>query len=314
MRNLGPFDRADDRFVKRMAGKVPQALVLMNDGLDVYGEYLEKAAAGFDETGQPEVRFNFDEQGAFRFGHLSGQHIPNPSGQKYYLGIILDGKLLSAPSIHSKITSSGRITGVEDKGEVDFIVDILNSGSLPASLNKDPISREMVSPTIGVETVRIGRMAILASLVIVMLFMLHYYRFAGFVACLALAANLLLILGAMVLFHAAFTLPGLAGLVLTVGMSVDANVLIFERIREERARGAALRMAIRNGYAKAMSTIIDANVTNLITAIVIYKIAPDNVKGFGVTLIIGIIMSVFSAVFLSRLIFDVASERTVFKS
>ena len=306
---LGPFDRPDDRFIKRMAGKVPQALVLTNDGLDVYGKYLDKASAGFDETGQPEVRFNFDEQGAFRFGQLSGQHIPNPSGQKYYLGIILDKKLLSAPSINSKITSSGRITGVDDKGEVDFIVDILNSGSLPASLNKDPISREVVSPTIGLETVRKGRVAILSSLVIVMLFMLYYYRFAGLVACLALAANLLLILGTMVLLHAAFTLPGLAGLVLTVGMSVDANVLIFERIREERARGAALRMAIRNGFAKAMSTIIDANVTNLITAIVIYKIAPDNVKGFGVTLIIGIIMSVFSAVFLSRLVFDVA-ERT----
>ncbi|TWU23812.1 protein translocase subunit SecD [Bythopirellula polymerisocia] len=306
---LGPFDQADERFVKRMAGKLPQALVLMNDGFDVTGEYLEKAAAGFDETGQPEVRFNFDEQGAFRFGRLSGQHIPNPSGQKYYLGIILDGNLLSAPAIQSKITSSGRITGIKNKDEVDFVVDILNSGSLPASLNKDPISREIISPTIGVETVRMGRTAILASLIIVMLFMLLYYRFAGFVACLALGANLLLILGVMVLLHAAFTLPGLAGLVLTVGMSVDANVLIYERIREERSRGAALRMAIRNGYAKAMSTIVDANLTNLITAVAIYKIAPDNVKGFGVTLIIGIIMSMYSAVFLSRLIFDIA-ERT----
>ena len=306
---LGPFDRPDDRFVKRMAGKIPQALVLMNDGFDVTGEYLQKAAAGFDETGQPEVRFNFDDQGAFRFGRLSGQHVPNPSGQKYYLGIILDGKLLSAPAINSKITSSGRITGINDKEEVDFIVDILNSGSLPASLNKDPISREVISPTIGLETVRMGRSAIVASLVIVMIFMLFYYRFAGLVACFALGANLLLILGVMVLLHAAFTLPGLAGLVLTVGMSVDANVLIYERIREERARGAALRMAIRNGYAKAMSTIVDANLTNLITAVAIYKIAPDNVKGFGVTLIIGIIMSMYSAVFLSRLIFDIA-ERT----
>lgn len=306
---LGPFDRPDDRFVKRMAGKIPQALVLMNDGFDVTGEYLQKAAAGFDETGQPEVRFNFDDQGAFRFGRLSGQHIPNPSGQKYYLGIILDGKLLSAPAIQSKITSSGRITGINDKEEVDFVVDILNSGSLPASLNKDPISREIISPTIGLETVRMGSTAIFASLVIVMLFMMFYYRFAGLVACIALCSNLLLILGVMVLLHAAFTLPGLAGLVLTVGMSVDANVLIYERIREERTRGAALRMAIRNGYAKAMSTIVDANLTNLITAVAIYKIAPDNVKGFGVTLIIGIIMSMYSAVFLSRLIFDIA-ERT----
>ncbi|MGI9428443.1 MAG: protein translocase subunit SecF, partial [Bythopirellula sp.] len=135
-----------------------------------------------------------------------------------------------------------------------------------------------------------------------------YYRFAGFVACMALAANLILILGLMVLFHAAFTLPGLAGLVLTIGMSVDANVLFFERIREERNRGAAMRMAIRNGFSRATQTIVDANVTTLITAIVIYKIAPDNVKGFGVTLIIGIVMSMYAAIFLSRIVFDVAEK------
>ena len=191
---------------------------------------------------------------------------------------------------------------------VDFIVDILRAGSLPTQLSKDPISRETISPTLGAETVEKGKQAILYSLAAVMTFMFFYYRFAGFVACLALGANLLLILGLMVMLKAAFTLPGLAGLVLTIGMSVDANVLIFERIREERNRGAALRMAIRNGFARATQTIVDANVTTLITAVVIYKIAPDNVKGFGVTLIIGILMSMYSAIFLSRIIFDVAEK------
>ncbi len=305
---FGPVDEKNPAIVKRLAGKTPQALILTNDGLDVTGEFLEKSSASIDERGRPQVNFTFDAQGAFRFGRLSGSHTPNASGQEYHLGIILDKKLLSAPTIQSKITSQGRITGSMGKEEVDFVVGILNAGSLPATLNKDPISRETISPTLGAETVVKATTAISYSLIAVMIFMLLYYRFAGLVACLALGANLLLILGLMVLFHAAFTLPGLAGLVLTIGMSVDANVLIFERIREERARGAAMRMAIRNGFARATQTIVDANVTTLITAIVIYKIAPDNVKGFGVTLIIGIVMSMYAAIFLSRLIFDVAEK------
>ncbi|NOY40325.1 MAG: protein translocase subunit SecD [Planctomycetes bacterium] len=297
-----------EHLVTRTAGSVPQALIMMNDELNVTGEFLKKASSDFDEQGRPQVSFNFNPIGAFRFGRLTGKHVPNPSGQEYHLGIILDKKLLSAPSIISKITDQGRITGGMGPEEVDFIVSILNAGSLPATLNKDPISREQISPTLGAETVEMGRTAILYSLMAVMIFMLFYYRFAGVVACVALAANLLLILGLMVLFKAAFTLPGLAGLVLTIGMSVDANVLIFERIREERNRGAALRMAIRNGFARATQTIVDANVTTLITAIVIYKIAPDNVKGFGVMLIIGIVMSMYTAIFLSRIIFDVAEK------
>jgi SecD/SecF fusion protein len=306
---FGPVDGGNSRLVKRLAGELPQALVLTNDGLNVTGENLDRASAGSDERGRAQVSFNFDAKGAFKFGQLTGKHVPTPSGQEYQLGILLDKQLLSAPSIQSKITSQGRITGIPTQDEVDFVVGILNAGSLPASLNKDPISSESISPTLGAETIRKGRSAILISLVAVMIFMVIYYRFAGFVACLALAANLLLILGLMVLFKAAFTLPGLAGLVLTIGMSVDANVLIFERIREERSRGAAMRMAILNGFARATRTIVDANVTTLITAIVIYKIAPDNVKGFGVTLILGIVMSMYAAIFLSRLVFDVC-ERT----
>ena len=303
-----PADQEDDRIVKRMAGNRPQALVLTNDSLNITGEYLKKASVGIDQRGGPQVNFSFNQQGAFRFGRLTGGHSPNASGQKYYLGVILDKKLLSAPSINEKITSQGVITGNFTKEEVDFIVGVLNAGSLPATLNKDPISRETISPTLGAETVEKARTAITVSLIAVMIFMFFYYRFAGMIACLALGANLLLILGLMVLFHAAFTLPGLAGLVLTIGMSVDANVLIFERIREELSRGTALRMAIRNGFGRATQTIVDANVTTLITAVVIYKIAPDNVKGFGVTLIIGIVMSMYAAIFLSRIVFDVAEK------
>ena len=305
---FGPVDDSSDGLVKRMAGQMPQALVLYDDQLNVIGKHLDVAKSSIDRMGNPSVSFEFNARGSSLFGQLTGRHTPNPSGQKYHLGIVLDNQLISAPTINERIRGQGEISGNMGQDGVDFIVDILRAGSLPTQLSKDPISRETISPTLGAETVEKGKQAILYSLAAVMTFMFFYYRFAGFVACLALGANLLLILGLMVMLKAAFTLPGLAGLVLTIGMSVDANVLIFERIREERNRGAALRMAIRNGFARATQTIVDANVTTLITAVVIYKIAPDNVKGFGVTLIIGILMSMYSAIFLSRIIFDVAEK------
>ena len=159
----------------------------------------------------------------------------------------------------------------------------------------------------GCGAVGVATMAV--SMGLVLLFMLFYYRFAGVVAVFALTANLVLILAAMISIKAALTLPGLAGLVLTVGMAVDANVLIFERIREEIKRGAALRMAIRNGFGKATSTIVDANLTRLITAIVLYVIGTTQIRGFAVTLILGITISMFTAIFCSRLIFDIAEKR-----
>jgi SecD/SecF fusion protein len=295
--------------VTRVARDMDQALVLTNDGLDVTGERLKSVAPDVGETGEPQVAFSFDAQGAFAFGRLTGDHLPTASGEQYNLGILLDNRLLSAPTIESRITDRGVIRGRMSEEEVNFLVGILKAGALPAALNKEPISRAQISPTLGAETVRNGKLALSISLALVAVFMLLYYRKAGIIAVLGLATNMLLIVGCMVLIKAAFTLPGLAGLVLTVGMSVDANVLIYERIREELKRGAALRMAIRNGFSRATTAIIDSNVTNLITGIVIYKIAPDNVKGFGVTLVLGILMSVFVAVFLTRIVFDVAERR-----
>jgi SecD/SecF fusion protein len=300
--------------VTRMAGKTPQALVITGDGLDVTGDYLKTVAPDVDETGKPQVSFSFNSQGAFLFGQLTGEHLPNSSGQRYNLGILLDNRLLSAPTIESKITDRGRISGNMSEREVKFLVDILKAGQLPAALNKEPISRAQISPTLGAQTIDKGKIALGVSLVLVATFMVFYYRAAGIIACFGLALNMLLIVGCMVLIKAAFTLPGLAGLVLTVGMSVDANVLIYERIREELKRGAALRMAIRNGFDRATTTIIDSNVTNLITGIVIYKIAPDNVKGFGVTLVLGIAMSIFVAVFLTRIAFDVLERKGIVKT
>jgi SecD/SecF fusion protein len=300
---------SDHGLVTRMSGDTPQALIMTDDGLNVTGGYLRQARADFDSTGNPAVSFTFDAMGAELFGTLTGTHLPNQSGARYQLGILLDNELLSAPSLRTRISDSGIIEGSMSQEEVDFLAGVLNAGSLPAALNKTPISRAQISPTLGALTVEQGKRALIISLALVALFMAFYYRFAGFVTWIGLAANMLLIVGSMVLIKAAFTLPGLAGLVLTIGMSVDANVLIFERIREELARGAALRMAIRNGFSRATSAIIDSNVTNLITGIVIYKIAPDNVKGFGVTLVLGCLMSVFTAVFLMRIVFDVAERK-----
>jgi SecD/SecF fusion protein len=226
------------------------------------------------------------------------------------LGIILDKRLISAPEIRETISDRGTISGgsMTDR-EVDHIVQILNAGSLPAALNKEPISEWTISPTLGATTVEAGKRAILWSLAAVIVFMIVYYRFAGVIACLALAFNLLLVLALMVLIKAAFTLPGLAGLVLTIGMSVDANVLIYERIREELRSGAALRMAIRNGFSRAMSAIIDSNVTTIIAGVALYYIGTDQVKGFAVTLILGILTSMFTAIFFSRLVFDICERQ-----
>ncbi len=306
---FGPVDD-DAGIVKRMAGDTPEALVLM-DPWNVTGAYLTSATKGLDDRGGPAVHFAFDREGARRFRQLTSQNRPNQAtGAFRLLGIILDKTLISAPRINETISDRGIISGgTMTEKEVEHIVEILNAGSLPAALNKTPISEEIISPTLGKVTVEKGKTAIVVSTVAVVLFMLVYYRFAGIVACLALTFNLLLVLALMVLIEAAFTLPGLAGLVLTIGMAVDANVLIYERLREELRSGAALRMAIRNGFSRAMTAIIDSNVTTIITGIVLFYLGTDQVKGFAVTLILGLLTSMFTAIFFARLVFDVAERR-----
>ncbi|MEQ8846186.1 protein translocase subunit SecD [Botrimarina sp.] len=311
------FPVEDPRLVTREANGRDEILVLM-DRWDVTGEYLTGVSKSYGDLGRPVVNFNFDSIGSAKFGRFTGENLPNPATPdvKRKLGILLDDTLLSAPELNDRITGSGQITigGPNVEQEVDNLVGILNAGSLPAALVKTPISEEQVSPTLGAETIQRGTFAIGVSLAAVLLFILVYYRFAGLVACLALAATLLLVLAAMVVMQAAFTLPGLAGLVLTVGMAVDANVLIFERIREELAKGAGLRMAIRNGFGKATTTIIDANVTTLIAAVILYNVGTGPIKGFGITLFLGIVMSMYTAIFCARTVFDIAERRRWIKT
>jgi SecD/SecF fusion protein len=304
------FRKDDDRLVRRMAGDTPEALVLM-DPWNVTGDYLSNAAKGADERGGPAVHFSFNSQGAQRFRQLTGQNLRDPATGLYRnLGILLDKRLISAPNIQSTISDQGQISGgAMTEKEVDFVVSILNAGSLPATLNKTPISQVVISPTLGAVTIKKGEQAIVVSFISIVVFMLLYYRLSGVIAVAALFINLLLVLAAMVLIRAAFTLPGLAGLVLTIGIAVDANVLIFERMREELRHGAALRMAIRNGFGRATRTIIDANMTTIIAAVVMYTTGSGPLRGFAVTLILGVLVSMYTAIFCSRIVFDILERR-----
>ena len=285
-----------------------EALVII-DALNVTGAYLVQAQSGFGDQGS-EVAFTLNAAGGRLFGSLTGNHTPGERNvDRHRLAIVLDNVLLSAPGLESRITNRGRITGIRDQREIEAVVNILNAGSLPTALNPDPLSENVISPTLGADTIAAGQRSLMIATALVLLFMLVYYQFAGVVACIVLVLNLVLVLALMVTIKAAFTLPGLAGLVLTVGMAVDANVLIYERIREELNKGAALRMAIRNGFDQATRTIIDANITTLIVATVLYAIGTDQIKGFAVTLWLGIALSMFTAIFVARLIFEVAERK-----
>lgn len=284
-----------------------EVLMIINPDADVKGEDLAFASTTFDEHGAPAVAFNLTDSGSGKFRDLTTRNSPVGPRQRQ-LGIVMDDRLLSAPNILQPISKQGRITGNFTTEEVKSLVDILKAGQLPAALTKQPIAKNQIDATLGADTINKGFWAIGISLSLVLVFILAYYRFAGMIACLALVMNLGMILATMVLINQPLTLPGLAGLVLTVGMSVDANVLIFERIREELNKGAKDRMAIRNGFAKATITIVDANLTTLFTAIVLYAIGTDQIRGFAVTLILGILYSMFTAIYMSRTLFDIAER------
>ncbi len=285
-------------------------ILVVHDPYHVTGSYLVRAAPSVDQTGRPNVEFMFNAKGGQLFGQLTSANLPDEV-QNFYrkLGIVLDGHLFSAPIIKSMIRDRGEISGDFTKEDVRDLVDVLNAGMLPTTLKEKPVSELATGPLLGQDTIRRGTLSIGLSLVAVLAFMIFYYRFAGMAAGAAMLSNLLLIVALMILIKGAFTLPGLAGVVLTVGMAVDANVLIYERIREELDRQATLRMAIRNGFARATVTIIDANLTTVITAIVLYIIGSDQVKGFAVTLILGIVLSMFTAVYCSRAVFEIAEKR-----
>ena len=264
---------------------------------------LTRARIGNDPYGGPAVNFDFNAAGSGIFENLTRSNIGK------HLAIVLDDLVYSAPTIQSVIRASGQITGRFSLDEARQLANTLNAGSLLAKLQPEPIREYTIGPSMGKDNRDRGAQAAFYALIAVAAFMIVYYLLAGLIANVALFMNLLLVLGIMAGISATFTLPGIAGLILTVGMSVDANVLIFERIREEFAQGSSLRMSIQNGYRKAFWTIFDANLTTLMTALILYWVGSEQVRGFAITLGYGIAMSMFTALFVTRVIFNVLVEK-----
>ncbi|MFK7777619.1 MAG: protein translocase subunit SecD [Gimesia sp.] len=288
-----------------------EVLVILepNEDRRVTGKYLVRARQSSDQNGSPAVSFTFNARGGNLFSQLTSKNRPSKDGFERHLAVLLDGKVHSAPSIRDTIGAEGQITGRFSQKEISDLLNVLNAGALEVPLKSEPVSEFSISPLLGSDVQEKGKRAIIIAAMAVIFFMLIYYRFSGLVANICLTLNLLLVMGTMSFIDATFTLPGLAGLVLTIGMAVDANVLIFERIREEKARGSSLRMAINNGFARAFTTIIDANLTTLIVAVVLYIIGTDQIRGFAVTLFIGIVMSMFTALYVGRIIFDIFERK-----
>ena len=266
---------------------------------------LESAYPTSDGYGMRAVGFRFDAQGAKYFGEMTGNNL------KKLMAVMLDDKIISAATIQSTISRDGIITrgnGYTDD-EFKYLISTLSAGSLPAQLAEEPIREQTIEAQLGAENLRAGLISCVFGLVIVAVFLVVYYYRAGFVATFAVCMNVLLVLGSMAAINATFTLPGIAGIVLAIGAAVDANVLIFERLREEQHRGLSLRMALRNAYDRAFSAILDSNVTTLITALILSWVGSEEVKGFGITLLIGLCWSLFTALFVTKTIFGIMVDK-----
>jgi len=259
-----------------------------------------------DDPTQLNVGFRLNPQGARIFARFTGENI----GRR--IAIVLDDKVRSAPVVQTRIPGGeGRITGLDTDEEASDLAIILRAGALPAPLGI--IEERTVGPTLGHDSIVSSTYAAVGGFAVVLLFMLVYYRASGLLACAALVLNLIIILAVLAWLHAALTLPGIAGLILTIGMAIDANVLIFERIREELAKAKTVRAAIESGYDRAFTTIVDANVTTLITAFVLWQFGTGPIKGFATTLAIGILASMFTALFCTRVVFDLITANRQLK-
>ena len=290
--------------VEDMEGRVTgKEYYLLNKASVVTGRDLRNARRSQDEYGQPAVSFTLNPDGAKKFGAYTSAHI----GDR--MAIVLDNRVRSAPVIRGAISDSGIIQGNFSVQGAEDLALVLRAGALPASLTY--LEERTVGPSLGHDSVVRGLRAALVGLALVIVFMLIYYKGAGVNADVALILNAVLLLGAMAALRATLTLPGIAGIILTIGMAVDANVLIFERIREELDLGKTVRSAVDLGFSRAFATIVDSNLTTLIAALFLFQFGTGPIKGFAVTLSLGILISMFTAVFASRTIFEtVLSRRT----
>jgi SecD/SecF fusion protein len=248
--------------------------------------------------GSAAVSFQLDQLGGQRMAQLTGPNEGLP------MAIVLDDQVYSAPRLNSRISDTGIITGQFSEADISYLVRVLTAGSLQAKVSPDPISVNILGPSIGADNFEKGKQAVLLSVTITAVLMLAYYFLAGVVAVVAIAVNSILIFGIMGVIDGTFTLPGLAGVALSVAMAVDANVLIYERLREETLAGTPLRGAIATAYKRALSAIIDGNVTNLIVCVVLYNVGATEVKGFALTMSIGVITTLFTGIWVTRALFE----------
>lgn len=266
--------------------------------VELSGEAISDASVQFDQyTNQPSVSMTMTSDGSRTWARVTGANV----GEN--VAIVLDGVIYSYPTVEERIVGGrSSITGLESRQEAQDIVTVLKSGALPAPV--DIVEERTVGPSLGEESIQAGFISVVAGLLLVALFMIFYYHTAGIVANLALLLNIILILGILAGFSATLTLPGIAGIVLTIGMAVDANVLIFDRIREEQATGKTLKAAIDTGYEMALSAILDANITTFFVGAILYSFGVGPIQGFAVTLMAGILSSLFTAIIVTRIVFD----------
>ena len=264
---------------------------------------VSRAYQAADQLGRPAIGFQMDPSGASRMGALTGDNVGA------HMAVLLDDEVFTAPTLNARITNQGIIEGEFTMEEINYVIRVLGAGSLQAKLSPEPLSENTIAPELGQDNLDAGIGAGILALMIVSGFMVCYYFGFGVVAVLCLAANALLILGALALSRASLTLPGIAGIILTFGMAVDANVLIYERIREEINGGLDLRQAVKIGYAKALSSIVDGNVTNLIVCLVLANVGTQEIRGFAITLGIGVVCTMISALFINHLIMSTLVDK-----
>ncbi|MBE0558348.1 MAG: protein translocase subunit SecD, partial [Proteobacteria bacterium] len=266
------------------------------------GVIVDARASISPEDGRPIVNMEMNSEGSREWARITGANINKR------IAIALDNAIFSIPFVQQKITGGrSQITGVDNEDEARLLEIVLKAGALPAPVTI--IEQRTVGPSLGEDSIRSGLSATGFAFLFTVVFMLVYYKSAGSVADLALFLNVLFILGVLAGFQATLTLPGIAGIILTIGMAVDANVLINERVREELDGGKTLRAAIDAGYSKALSAIVDSNITTFLTGIILYQFGTGPVQGFALTLMIGIAASLFSAVFITRLVFTILSDK-----
>ncbi|MDA7817642.1 protein translocase subunit SecD [Sulfurimonas sp.] len=286
------LDDVENPAVKHLVRKIP----ILDGGM------LTDAHVGFDQNNRPLINFSLNAEGAEIFGDFTGRSVGK------HLAVVLDGKVYSAPVINERIGGgSGQISGDYTVMEAKDLAIALRSGSLLAPVYM--MEKRSVGPSLGADSIKASLIALVGGFILVIIFMVIYYRVAGIIANIALVANLFIILAVMSLFGATLTLPGMAGIVLTVGMAVDANVIISERIRELIYQGVSIHKAIEDGYANAMRAILDANITTLIAAVVLYAYGTGAIKGFAITISIGILASMLTAILGTHGIYEMLEKR-----